>query len=119
MVMGFCADMAAAYAAADGVITRSGASTLTELSILGKACMLVPYPFAADNHQYYNAKIFSEAGAAVLCKQEELSVQRILDFIEGTLQRPDARDAMQRAMLKQAHPEAAQTIAQILAGEEA
>lgn len=118
-VMGFCADMAAAYAAADGVITRSGASTLTELSILGKACMLVPYPFAADNHQYYNAKIFSEAGAAVLCKQEELSVQRILDFIEGTLQRPDARDAMQRAMLKQAHPEAAQTIAQILAGEEA
>lgn len=118
-VLGFCADMPAAYAAADGVIARSGASTLTELSVLGKACLLVPYPFAVDNHQYYNAKIFSDAGAAVLCPQEDLTTQQILTFVKDVLRQPDARDAMQRAMLRQARPHAVQAIAQILAGDEA
>lgn len=50
-VIEFCSAMATAYAAADVVISRSGASSLTELAHMGKAALLVPYPFAADDHQ--------------------------------------------------------------------
>ena len=113
-VMGFCANMPAAYAAADGVITRSGASTLTELTLVGKAPLLVPYPFAADNHQYVNARVFADAGAADLCEQKDLTTERIRDFISRIVLTPDARAAMQDALCRQSRPNAAATIAEIL-----
>ena len=68
----FCADIQYAYAAADLAICRSGASSLTELAYYGLPSVLVPYPFAADDHQMRNAEIFSEPGAAQLWKHEEL-----------------------------------------------
>ena len=114
-VMGFCSNMPAAYSAADGVITRSGASTLTELSVVGKACLLVPFPFAADNHQYVNARVFADAGAAALCEQKNLSVDVIRRFVEETLLTPSAREAMQAALRDQARLSAAQTIAEVVA----
>jgi UDP-N-acetylglucosamine--N-acetylmuramyl-(pentapeptide) pyrophosphoryl-undecaprenol N-acetylglucosamine transferase len=110
-VLGFCADMPAAYAAADGVIARSGASTLTELSIIGKACLLVPYPFAADDHQTHNARAFSDHGAAVLIQQADLPVQKVHDFVHGTALVPEARTAMETAMRALARPTAAEDIA--------
>lgn len=110
-VVGFCADMPAAYAAADGVITRSGASTLTELSVVAKPCLLVPYPFAADNHQYYNARVFADAGAACLCEQKELTVDTVLSFIRDTVLAPAAHGAMQSALRSQARLDAASSIA--------
>lgn len=118
-VVGFCANMPAAYAAADGVITRSGASTLTELSVVGKACLLVPYPFAADNHQFYNANVFAEVGAAVLCEQRDLTLERVQEFLHAIVLRDSAREAMQTALRAQARLQAAQDIARVVADAQA
>lgn len=117
-VLGFCADMPAAYSAADGVVTRSGASTLTELSVVGRASLLVPYPFAADNHQYFNARVFADAGAAHLCEQAELSMPVIQNFISQIILAPTARAAMESALCAQARLHAAEEIARVVAGED-
>ena len=110
-VLGFCSDMPAAYAAADGVIARSGASTLTELSFIGKATLLVPFPFAADDHQTHNARAFSDHGAAVLIQQADLDIGKVHDFVHNTVLNPAAREAMETAMRALARPDAAADIA--------
>lgn len=114
-VTGFCAEMPKAYAAADGVITRSGASTLTELSFMARAALLVPYPFAADNHQYVNARVFADAGAARLCEQKDLTVAVIQNFITHIVLAPTARSAMEHALAAMAAPDAAERIAHVIA----
>ena len=116
-VLGFCSDMPAAYAAADGVIARSGASTLTELSIIGKATLLVPFPFAADDHQTHNALAFSSHGAAVLIQQADLTTEKVHDFVHNTVLIPTARESMETAMRGLARPEAAADIARNIVGE--
>ena len=116
-VLGFCADMPAAYAAADGVIARSGASTLTELSLIGKACLLVPYPYAADDHQTHNARAFSDHGAAVLMQQADLSIDKVHDFVHNTVINPEARTTMEEAMRQLSRPNAAEDIAKTILGE--
>ena len=63
-VMNFCSEMELPYSAADLVIARSGAATLTELAVFGLPAILLPYPHAAGNHQWYNAKVFERSGAA-------------------------------------------------------
>jgi UDP-N-acetylglucosamine--N-acetylmuramyl-(pentapeptide) pyrophosphoryl-undecaprenol N-acetylglucosamine transferase len=68
-VMSFCGQMELAYSAADVVVARSGAATLTELATFGLPAILVPYPHAAGNHQWYNARVFERAGAAQLIEQ--------------------------------------------------
>lgn len=69
----YCDDMAAAYAAADLVVCRSGASTLAELAAQRKLSILVPFPHAAANHQDFNARAFEKAGAAKRVPESELS----------------------------------------------
>lgn len=71
-VLLFCDDMASAYAACDMAVCRSGASSMTELAYVGMPSVLVPYPYAADDHQTFNAKVFEAAGAAVLCQESEM-----------------------------------------------
>lgn len=110
-VMGFCSDMPAAYAAADGVIARSGASTLTELSYIGKACLLIPFPFAADDHQTFNARVFADRNAAVLCQQADLTNEKVHDFVHNTVMNTAARTAMEDAMRALSRPNAAADIA--------
>lgn len=117
-VIGFCSDMPAAYASADGVIARAGASTLTELSLIGKACLLVPFPYAADDHQTYNARVFTQCGAAVMYQQAELNTEKILRFVHDIILSPEKRQAMEEAMRQQARPNAARDIAQALAATE-
>ncbi|MBI5682549.1 MAG: hypothetical protein HZC45_05215 [Deltaproteobacteria bacterium] len=68
----FIDDMADAYKMADLIICRSGATSIAEITALGKASILIPYPFAADNHQEVNARYLADRGAAVMFKQEEL-----------------------------------------------
>ncbi len=68
----FCDDMASAFAACDMAVCRSGASSMTELAYIGMPSVLVPYPYAADDHQTFNAKVFENAGAAVLRQESEL-----------------------------------------------
>lgn len=116
-VMGFCSDMPAAYAAADGVVARSGASTLTELSVIGKACLLIPFPFAADDHQTHNARVFAGQGAAVLCQQADLTPEKVHGFVHNTVLNPEVRRTMEDAMRSQARPAAAADIARTVIGE--
>ena len=118
-VMGFCSDMPAAYAAADGVIARAGASTLTELSLIGKATLLIPFPFAADDHQTHNARVFTDAGAAAMYQQSELTTEKVQDFVHNTIMQPAARSAMEQAMRRLSRPDAAEAIARVISGEEA
>jgi len=74
-VMSFCNQMELAYSAADLVVARSGASTLTEIAALGLPAILVPYPRAAGHHQWHNARVFERAGAARLVDQSQLDDQ--------------------------------------------
>lgn len=75
-------DMAGAYAAADLVIGRSGATTVAELAVCGKRAVLVPFPFAADNHQEYNARMLAEHGSAEVVLQSELTPESLANVIK-------------------------------------
>jgi len=65
----FIEDMAAAYAEADLVVCRAGATTVAEIAVAGVASILVPFPHAVDDHQTVNARFLADAGAAVLAPQ--------------------------------------------------
>lgn len=78
----FIQDMAKAYAWADIVICRAGAMTVSELAAAGVPSVLIPYPAAVDNHQYYNAKYLSDAQAGFLIEQKQLSATAILNLLE-------------------------------------
>ena len=70
-------DMDICLAAADLVISRAGASTLSELEAVGRASVLIPYPTAAENHQYHNAMVLGKAGAAIVIEQKDLTPDRL------------------------------------------
>jgi UDP-N-acetylglucosamine--N-acetylmuramyl-(pentapeptide) pyrophosphoryl-undecaprenol N-acetylglucosamine transferase len=81
-VVAYLDDPAAAYAAADLVIARAGASTLAELAAVGKPAVLIPYPFAADDHQTTNAARFAETGAAIVVSDAALPSGGMREAIE-------------------------------------
>jgi UDP-N-acetylglucosamine--N-acetylmuramyl-(pentapeptide) pyrophosphoryl-undecaprenol N-acetylglucosamine transferase len=81
-VSAFIDDMAAAYGWADIVICRSGALTVAELAAAGVGALLVPYPYAVDDHQRANGQYLVNAGAATLIDQSALSVERLASEIE-------------------------------------
>ncbi|MEQ1920617.1 MAG: UDP-N-acetylglucosamine--N-acetylmuramyl-(pentapeptide) pyrophosphoryl-undecaprenol N-acetylglucosamine transferase, partial [Elusimicrobiota bacterium] len=86
-VLDYLDDMAAAYAAADVVVCRSGASTLAELAAQRKTAVLVPYPHAAANHQDANARVFEKAGTAVRISETDLSTAlgpRLADLLKSS-----------------------------------
>ncbi|MEG0803834.1 MAG: UDP-N-acetylglucosamine--N-acetylmuramyl-(pentapeptide) pyrophosphoryl-undecaprenol N-acetylglucosamine transferase, partial [Pygmaiobacter sp.] len=75
-------DMARCLAAADLVISRSGAITISELAAAGRASILIPSPNVAENHQYYNALELSNAGAAVLIEEKDLSSDVLIETVD-------------------------------------
>ena len=79
----FIGDMAAAYAWADVVICRAGALTVAEVAGSGSAALFVPFPFAVDDHQTANARFLTDAGAAWLKQQAELTPQDLADWLRG------------------------------------
>ena len=82
-LVAFIDDMASRYAEADLVICRAGAVTIAELTAAGLASILVPFPFAVDDHQTVNARFLSDAGAAVLVQQQQLSAQGLAKLIQS------------------------------------
>ncbi len=78
----FIDDMAERYAGADLVICRAGALTVAELAAVGVASVLVPFPYAVDDHQTGNARFLADAGAAVLLPQTELTPQRLATLLQ-------------------------------------
>lgn len=75
-------DMAGAYAAADLVVSRSGATTVAELAVCGRRAVLIPFPFAADNHQEYNARTLAARGAADVVVQKDLTAETLAGLIK-------------------------------------
>lgn len=109
-VLGFCDRMAAAYAASDLVIARSGASSLTEIATVGLPSILVPFPFAADDHQSRNAEVFAGAGAARMVRESELSPELLASMITSILEDPGSLQAMARASSSLAVEHAAERV---------
>ena len=109
-VFSFIDDMVTAMAAADIIITRAGASTTAELSLLGKPAILIPYPHATDNHQLRNAEAYVEAGAARLLEDHECNGESLLALLTPLLQDPQELTAMGQATRTLAKPAAAETM---------
>ncbi len=80
-VLPYCHQMADAYAAADGVICRAGATTVAELLAVGRPALLVPYPYASNNHQLFNAKVLTSSGKGALVLDQNLKSGDILAFV--------------------------------------
>lgn len=108
-------DMAQAMAAADLVIGRAGASSIAEIQALGKASVLVPYPFAAENHQYYNAMALVERNAAVLLEQKELTAQRVSEIFKDLEADPGKYERMGKNARNMAKTDAKKRICDIIA----
>ena len=107
----FIDDMAAHYAAADLVICRAGASTVTELAAAGVASILVPLPWAVDDHQTLNARFLADRGAAVLIPQSEFTPQKVAQLVLGF--RRDKLLEMARAARGAAKPDATRVVGEI------
>lgn len=94
MLREYINDMDRCLAAADIVICRAGASSLSEIQAMGKPSILVPYPYAAENHQYYNAKTMADRNAAILIEEKDFTGARLVEEIEKLLSDPKKLEAM-------------------------
>jgi UDP-N-acetylglucosamine--N-acetylmuramyl-(pentapeptide) pyrophosphoryl-undecaprenol N-acetylglucosamine transferase len=110
----FIEDMPAAFAAADLVVSRSGAGAVAEIAAAGKAAILVPFPFAADDHQTRNAQALARAGAARLVADREFTGKRLFDEVGALAGEPGAIERTGEAARKFARPGAAARAADIL-----
>jgi UDP-N-acetylglucosamine--N-acetylmuramyl-(pentapeptide) pyrophosphoryl-undecaprenol N-acetylglucosamine transferase len=114
LLLPYLEDPANAYAAADVVIARAGASTLAELAATGTPAILVPYPHAADDHQAANAALFAERGAAIVVRDAELDGDRLWWALESIV-RADRLGAMRKAARALGVPDAAAQIVRRIA----
>jgi UDP-N-acetylglucosamine--N-acetylmuramyl-(pentapeptide) pyrophosphoryl-undecaprenol N-acetylglucosamine transferase len=115
-VLDFIDDMSSAYAAADLVVCRAGATTLAELTVCRKPSILIPFAAAADNHQVINATSLLRAGAAVMIEERDLTGELLASEIRAVLAHPERRQAMARAAGRLGSPAAASEIADFCAG---
>jgi UDP-N-acetylglucosamine--N-acetylmuramyl-(pentapeptide) pyrophosphoryl-undecaprenol N-acetylglucosamine transferase len=115
-VSAFLDPMAAEFARAHLILSRSGATTVAEEAAAGKAALLVPFAAATDAHQRRNAEAMVAAGAVVMLTESDLAVPgKLLDALAGLLNDPGRLTAMAKAARTQAHPGAAERIADRLA----
>lgn len=105
-VSSFINDMATAYREADLVVSRAGATTLAELAVLGKPAILIPYPYAADDHQTTNAAYLTQGGAALMFQERELDGAKLRAEILGLVNDAPRLQNMGARMKQFAHPEA-------------
>jgi UDP-N-acetylglucosamine--N-acetylmuramyl-(pentapeptide) pyrophosphoryl-undecaprenol N-acetylglucosamine transferase len=114
-VFKFIEDMPSAFARADLVVCRSGASTVAEIAAAGKPAVFVPFPRAADDHQRVNAEALARAGAAVVVEESKLEGVWLAETISALLLDPARLRSMGAAARELAHPNAAQDIAAVAA----
>jgi UDP-N-acetylglucosamine--N-acetylmuramyl-(pentapeptide) pyrophosphoryl-undecaprenol N-acetylglucosamine transferase len=115
-VIPFAYEMADAYAAADLIISRAGATTLAELTACGKASILVPYPYAAGNHQEINARKLWDMGGAQMILDRDLDGKTLSDLIVHLMEEPDAIAEMERISKSMGSIEAARKIIDLIKG---
>lgn len=106
----YLSEMPKALAAADLAITRSGATTLAEITALGVPAVLVPSPNVVNNHQYYNARILSDQGAAVLIEEESFTHTRLQEEINRLLKEPGLLEKMSESSKKLGVADAAEKL---------
>ena len=106
----FIDDMARAYASAALVIGRAGATSLAELCAVGRPSILIPFPHAADDHQWHNAHALEQRGAAIAMREAELSPTSLAAAVSRLLTQPDERRRMAEAARALGRPDAAAAI---------
>ena len=110
VVLPFLTEMELALGAATVAISRAGASSLAELAAMRLPSVLIPYPTAADNHQFYNARALADAGAALLLEQAEATGQKLAALILKLLQDKNSHAAMREELIRWHSPHAAEQI---------
>ncbi len=109
----FFGDMADRIAAAHLIISRSGASTVSEIAVIGRPALLVPYPHALDHDQAANAAKLAEAGGAELHPQSTLSSERLAELIGGLMNDPERLSSMASAAKSAGKPDATRLLADL------
>jgi len=111
VVRPFLTEMELALGAATVAVSRAGASSLAELAMMRVPAVLIPFPEAADNHQFYNAWALVESGAARMLEQEKATPEILVDMLRGLIEKPEQSAAMKAALAKWHQPHAAALIA--------
>ena len=112
-VSAFIHDMPAAFAQADLLLCRSGASTVGEIAAAGKPAIFVPFPRAADDHQMRNARAMEQQGAALVIAESQLSAENFVKAVTNLLADPVRLRQMGERARAMAHPRAAAEIAEM------
>lgn len=107
-------DMDVCMAAADLVICRAGAITLSELALCGKPSVLIPSPFVAENHQFHNAMTLKKAGAAEIIEEKDLSGQKLIEVVENLIENKPKLEIMSKSAKKAAISDANKRIYDVL-----
>ena len=114
VVKPFLAEMDMVLGAATIAVSRAGASSLAEIAAVRLPSLLVPYPTAADNHQFYNARAFEAAGAARVLEQKNATPEKVAALLCELIEAPAARVKIQAALAQWHAPKAAEQIAEIM-----
>jgi UDP-N-acetylglucosamine--N-acetylmuramyl-(pentapeptide) pyrophosphoryl-undecaprenol N-acetylglucosamine transferase len=114
IVKPFLSEMDLALGAATVCVSRSGASSLAEIAAMRPPSLLVPYPAAADNHQFINGLAFEKTGAAKLLEQKNSTPEKIAAILTGLMEDEAVRAKMQSAIVQWHAPKAAEQMAEII-----
>jgi UDP-N-acetylglucosamine--N-acetylmuramyl-(pentapeptide) pyrophosphoryl-undecaprenol N-acetylglucosamine transferase len=106
-VLPFIMDMAGAFARADVIVCRAGATSIAEITASGKASILIPYPHAVADHQTKNAEILAKAGAALLIPEQDLDGRRLAEAVLSLCLQPEKMRTMEKNARGLGHPRAA------------
>lgn len=111
LVLPFLSEMELALGAATAAVSRAGASSLAEIAAMQVPSVLIPYPAATDNHQFYNARAFADSGAACLLPQTTATPEAMLGRLRQLVESATERARMQRSLAQWYSPRAAEVIA--------
>lgn len=109
----FFHDMRDIYQKSDFLVSRAGATTLTELAVLGKPAVLLPYPYAADNHQEKNARYYSDGGGALCYSEREMSGTRLQQIVSELSEDRERLGEMSAQMKRLGRPDAAEKLVEV------
>jgi len=113
LVLEYLKDMPQALACADLFVGRAGATTLAEIMVAGKPGILIPYPFAAENHQEYNARALEKKGAAWVILDKDLTGEALWQSVKALIDNPEKLKNMAEASQKLGQPEALSKIVEV------
>lgn len=106
----FIDDMATEYARADVAVCRAGAATVAELAVAGLPALLIPFPYAADDHQTVNARELQRAGAARVLPERDMDADKLAELLDSLAKDRSALERMRNAMNALGRPDAAQHV---------